>query len=80
MQLGPGARRRHCAARWSSFSFSGHATREGIRAYINRVRPKNVFLVHGDAPALSWFRESLQRDLPETRVIIPEPGVPIELP
>jgi Cft2 family RNA processing exonuclease len=61
------------------FSFSGHATRESIRAWINLVRPKNVFLVHGDLPALAWFREALARDLPESRIIIPEPGVPVEI-
>lgn len=61
------------------FSFSGHAKRESIRAYINRVRPKNVILVHGDLPALAWFREAIAQDLPGSRVIIPEPGVALEI-
>lgn len=80
VQLSPDAERQALRCRMEQFSFSGHSTREGILAYINRVRPKNVFLVHGDAPALAWFREAVQRDLPGTRVIVPEPGVPIEVP
>lgn len=61
------------------FSFSAHSTRESLRAYVNRLRPKAVVLIHGDQPAVSWFAEILQQDLPQTRVISPEPGVPIAL-
>ncbi len=63
---------RKCAV--NSFDFSAHATREAIRAYVSRVRPKKVFLVHGDAPALAWFAGALETDLPGTEVIIPKPG------
>jgi len=61
------------------FSFSGHATRESIRAYINRVRPKTVILVHGDPSAVGWFQEALRVDLPESRIISPTPGEAIAL-
>ena len=61
------------------FSFSGHATRESIRDYIVKTRPKNVVLVHGDPPALEWFRSTLANDLPASRVIIPPPGVPVAI-
>jgi Cft2 family RNA processing exonuclease len=66
--------------RMEEFSFSGHATRESIRAYINRTRPKNVVLVHGDPPALAWFQQALAADLPESKVIIPKPGERTEIP
>jgi predicted metal-dependent RNase len=61
------------------FDFSGHASRESIRAYVNRVKPKKIILVHGDEPAVAWFHETLSRDLPDSQVISPTPGVKIEL-
>jgi Cft2 family RNA processing exonuclease len=61
------------------FSFSAHAARESIRAYIQRVRPKTVVLVHGDPAAIQWFADSVKADLPDTKVIIPPPGQPITL-
>jgi Cft2 family RNA processing exonuclease len=61
------------------FSFSAHGSRESIRDYILRVRPKTVILVHGDVPAVQWFADTLKADLPESRVVIPLPGEPIEV-
>lgn len=61
------------------FNFSAHASRETIRAYVNQVRPKKVLLVHGDTPALEWFRTTLGQDLPDTEIVIPQPGEPVEL-
>ena len=62
----------HCEMR--VFDFSGHATREAIAHYVQKVRPKKAFLVHGDGPAIEWFRQDLQRRLPETEIIVPVPG------
>ena len=61
------------------FNFSAHATRESIRAYVNKVRPKKVILVHGDAPAIEWFRATLAADLPQSEILTPTPGVPLDL-
>jgi Cft2 family RNA processing exonuclease len=61
------------------FNFSAHASRESLRAYANKVRPKKVVLVHGDEPAIEWFRATLQADLPESEIIVPTPGVALEL-
>lgn len=61
------------------FHFSGHASREMIRAYVNNVAPSKVVLVHGDPPAVAWFRKALSADLPRTEVITPTPGQPVEL-
>ena len=61
------------------FNFSAHATRESIRAYVNKVRPKKVILVHGDAPAIEWFRATLAADLPQSDILTPTPGVPLAL-
>ncbi len=62
-----------------SFAFSGHASRESLRAYANRVRPRKILLVHGDPSAAEWFRATLSADLPGTEVIIPTPGQPLSL-
>ncbi len=61
------------------FNFSAHATRESIRAYVNKLRPKKVILVHGDAPAIEWFRATLCADLPGSEILVPTPGVPLEV-
>ncbi|MCU0749233.1 MAG: MBL fold metallo-hydrolase [Akkermansiaceae bacterium] len=56
------------------FDFSGHSTRDDIADYIVKVRPKKVFLVHGDDGAVEWFRTEINRRLPDTEVIVPLPG------
>jgi Cft2 family RNA processing exonuclease len=61
------------------FDFSGHSTRDAIADYIVKVRPKKAFLVHGDDGAVEWFRQEIQRRLPETEVIVPLPGVPHDI-
>lgn len=61
------------------FNFSAHASRETLRAYVNKVRPKKIILVHGDAEAIEWFRSTLAGDLPQSEILMPTPGVPIEL-
>jgi predicted metal-dependent RNase len=57
------------------FDFSGHSTREAILNFILKVAPKKAFLVHGDDGAVGWFKQQIEEKLPNTQVIIPEPGV-----
>lgn len=61
------------------FNFSAHASRESIRAWVNKVKPKKIVLVHGDPSAIEWFRQTFSADLPDSEVIVPVPGEPIEL-
>ena len=61
------------------FQFSAHASRESIVAYVKKLAPKKVVLVHGDVPAVEWVRAQLTAELPGTEVIVPPPGVEIEL-
>lgn len=63
----------------AQFQFSAHASRESILAYIKQVAPKKVVLVHGDVPAVEWVRAAAAASLPESEVIVPPPGVEIEL-
>ena len=39
------------------FHFSAHAPRSTLKSVIDRIRPKNIVYVHGDAPALAWMQE-----------------------
>ena len=61
------------------FNFSAHAPREDLLAYAVRLRPSTIVLVHGDPPAQEWFRQELARELPGTRVCLPQPGEAIEI-
>lgn len=62
-----------------AFDFSGHATRDELVEYAKRVRPRKLLLVHGDAPAMAWMVPALQAALPETEVLVPQPGERIRL-
>jgi Cft2 family RNA processing exonuclease len=61
------------------FQFSAHASRQSIVAYVKRLAPKKVVLVHGDPPAVEWVRAQIAAALPSTQVIVPRPGIEIEL-
>jgi len=74
---------RHAAAKLEcaldTFDFSAHASREAMLAWVKQAAPKKIVLVHGDTPAIEWFRQTLQAELPGTEVIVPVPGEPLEL-
>ena len=61
------------------FQFSAHATRESLIEYAKKISPRKIVLVHGDPPAVEWMRAQLDADLPDTDVIVPEPGVELDL-
>jgi Cft2 family RNA processing exonuclease len=61
------------------FQFSAHATREALIAYAKKLSPRKIVLVHGDPPAVEWMRATLAADLPKSEVIVPAPGVELEL-
>ena len=61
------------------FQFSAHATREALVEYAKKFAPKKMVLVHGDPPAVEWMRATLSAELPESDVIVPTPGVELEL-
>ncbi len=79
VQLAPDAKPQPLNCRMEKFNFSGHATRETLRAFAIKMRPKKVLLVHGDPAAVEWFRATLSADLPQSEIIIPTPGVPLDL-
>ena len=61
------------------FQFSAHASRESILDYIKKVAPRKVVLVHGDLKAVQWTRAAAAAALPESEVILPPPGIEIDL-
>src|SRR5262249_15909514 len=61
------------------FQFSAHATRESLINYAKRISPKKILRVHGDPPAVAWMRATLSNELSDSEVIVPAPGVEVEL-
>jgi Cft2 family RNA processing exonuclease len=61
------------------FQFSAHASRESIIRYVKQLAPKKIVLVHGDVPAVEWTRAQLAVELPGSEVIVPTPGLALEL-
>lgn len=79
VQLSPEDQPQPLRCHVEDFNLSAHATRDAIRAWVNKVAPKKIVLVHGDPPAVEWFRATLQADLPGSEVIVPTPGARIPL-
>jgi len=63
---------RNCSVQ--RFDFSGHADRDSLLAYACKLAPRQIFLVHGDEEAMAWFKSELAARLPDTEVLVPEPG------
>jgi Cft2 family RNA processing exonuclease len=61
------------------FQFSAHATREALIEYAKKISPRKIVLVHGDPSAVEWMRATLSAALADSEVIVPEPGVELEL-
>lgn len=68
-----------CACRVECFDFSGHATREAMLDYAEKLAPRHIVLVHGDEDALVQMRDLLQQRLPNTPITVPPPGKPCRL-
>jgi Cft2 family RNA processing exonuclease len=69
--------KRRCSV--ESFDFSGHSPREDLLDYAQKVCPSKIVLVHGDQPSIEWMKEKIEKRLPQTEVIVPEPSQEIEI-
>jgi cleavage and polyadenylation specificity factor subunit 3 len=56
------------------FRFSAHARRDELLSIVERLRPKQVVLTHGDEQAMSAFGQLILESFPETIVSAPELG------
>jgi Cft2 family RNA processing exonuclease len=79
VKLDPDEPAQRVRCQMKQFQFSAHATRESLIAYAKKVSPKKIVLVHGDPPAVEWMRATLVAEIPATEVIVPVPGVELEL-
>ena len=61
------------------FQFSAHARRESLIDFAKKISPKKILLVHGDPPAVEWMRATLSNELSGSEVIVPTPGVELEV-
>jgi len=77
--LDPGEPPQRVRCNIEQFQFSAHASREALIDYAKKLSPRKILLVHGDPPAVEWMRATLIVDLPMTEVIVPIPGVEIEV-
>lgn len=69
--------RLRCAV--DQFTLSAHAVREGLLDYVRRTQPGKVVLVHGDPAATAWFANEIPKVCPRTQIIMPPPGVALEI-
>ncbi|MBT5715952.1 MAG: MBL fold metallo-hydrolase [Opitutae bacterium] len=58
-------------AKIKQFDLSGHADRDQLVAYAEKLSPKNIFLHHGDPKAREWFADALKPI--GANIINPEP-------
>jgi Cft2 family RNA processing exonuclease len=77
--LDPAAAPQRVRCHIEQFQFSAHASRESLIAYAERLAPKKIVLIHGDPLAVEWVRARLAADLPNSEIIVPTPGVELEL-
>ena len=79
VKLDPDAAPQRVRCHIEQFQFSAHASRESLIAFAERLAPREILLVHGDPLAVEWMRARLAADLPNSEIIVPTPGVEIEL-
>jgi Cft2 family RNA processing exonuclease len=79
VSLDPGEAPQRVRCAMNQFQFSAHATRESLVAYAAKVTPKKIVLVHGDVSAVEWMKVALAAVLPGTEIIVPAPGVELNL-
>jgi Cft2 family RNA processing exonuclease len=56
------------------FRFSAHASRETLLDYVFDVRPKHLFLVHGEPAAAESLGAVIKAHLPQTHIYLPTLG------
>ena len=61
------------------FRLSGHSHRRDLLELVNRLKPKQVILVHGESRSIEWMADNIRFFDPGITVHVPESGRTIEL-
>ncbi len=61
-----------CAIR--NFKFSAHARREDLLRIVEKLKPENVILTHGDEEAIDWMGSSILKKHKNIKVQIAQVG------
>lgn len=61
-----------------NFKFSAHARREDLLKIVDKLKPDNVILTHGDEDALDWMGSSILKKHKEIKLHIAHVGKEIE--
>ncbi len=67
----------NCAIK--NFKFSAHARREDLLNIVDKLKPDNVILTHGDEDALDWMGSSILKKYKSIKVQIAKVGKEIKL-
>ncbi len=62
-----------------SFDLTAHANREDMLNFVTQVAPRVVLLGHGEEASVKWFAESIRARHPKMKVLVPQPGVAVEV-
>jgi Cft2 family RNA processing exonuclease len=62
-----------------NFKFSAHGRREDLLKIVDKLKPDNVILTHGDEDALDWMGSSVLKKYKNTKVHIAIAGKEIEI-
>ena len=79
VMLDPDGESQELRCKIEQFQFSAHASRKSIVDYVKRLAPKKIILVHGDPRAVEWIHAQIAAALPAAEIIVPTPGVEIDL-
>lgn len=78
-QVAPDIQPETLRCRVETFGFSAHGDRDSLIGFIERARPRQIVLVHGDPDARAWMSATLAARLPDSRLLEGTPGVSLDL-
>ena len=62
-----------------NFKFSAHARREDLQKIVDKLKPDNVILIHGDEEALDWMGSAILKRHKNVKVTVAAVGKELEL-